>query len=886
MDIGVGSVIDLPSGQLSILQHIEPDTTCVRYRVENNERQQLLLQVYREEAWQCFEHERIILEMLGPHDHLLSLSQAAIVPGPPRTGLLLFDSMPIGSLSRLTAQVPELSEQQVLNYAKEIALGLAFLHSKGITHANLRLENVWVGSDFRCKIAGLEDAYGADIPGKVREETVSAGIAAPEVTIYSSGGRSETDMWAFGCLIYQLLYKDLPFEGVERAEGPVAEVKKQSKAVAADWDYLFTRLFMTDPNTRAGVKEVCDTLNAFRLEKKGKPQLLTPPTSDITPLLTPPKRKNSNIGSSTRSWVRNAVLDDFFPPNPDCMTKLLSKAWNKPHKIPKFFSSFYKLPFNRTLPVIKSLLVLHCYLFKGPSSLAQMYYEGVHKVLDRCEALWAPATREKPDENHTEYLAGLIRQYMKLLQRKLDMHATARSLGNWQGAELDKVCNQAFSYWADMLLLASRLFIGGKEVLDLRVAWIVQVLEDVIGLYTVMCHSLPSVLDSLEDPSLRGVYILKFQSNYCKLASLVRGLQRQRPDIAQLDLPDTQPEEIQRLMLQSIPSGLQSVEAFLSDSEEAKEDQWRSSTVQYTTVKAVAVETTRARAATEGRRDTAKPNTEAKEPESPGKEKLRLKELIASSPPWLILMDELQFKEVLSMGIYFTLYKGIYRRTAVAISVLRSFVQKPSFSSMIEQIALMSRVSHPNLVLFMGASVGRQTAIVTEFCSGGSLATLLHKQGSAPLPVSLCYSILRDVARALHGLHAFVPALSHGELASAAIMLMEEVRGDKAVVKVADFGVRMLLDPEKGLRQIGYWTAPEVLEGREITPAADIYAFGVLVLEVLMRKVPSEEDIREGCVPGQVPANLSNLVIQCVQVRPEMRPTSQMLLDVFDSICA
>jgi serine/threonine protein kinase len=117
-------------------------------------------------------------------------------------------------------------------------------------------------------------------------------------------------------------------------------------------------------------------------------------------------------------------------------------------------------------------------------------------------------------------------------------------------------------------------------------------------------------------------------------------------------------------------------------------------------------------------------------------------------------------------------------------------------------------------------------------------------------------------------------------------MLVEEVRGDKAIVKVADFGVRMLLDPEKGLRQIGYWTAPEVLEGQEITPAADIYAFGVLVLEVLMRKVPSEEDIREGCVPGQVPANLSNLVIQCVQVRPEMRPTSQMLLDVFDSICA
>jgi len=883
MDIGVGSVIDLPTGQLTILQRLEPDSACVRYRVESSERQQHLLQVYKEEAWQSFEHERIVLELLGLHDHLLSLSQAAIVPGPPRTGLLLFDSMPIGSLSRLTAQVPELSEQQVLNYAKEIALGLAFLHSKGVTHANLRLENVWVGSDFRCKVAGLEDAYTSDLTGQVQTETLSSGLAAPEASLYG-GAQAPMDLWAFGCLLYQLLYKELPFEGRGRTEGPVAQLKKQSRTVAADWEYLFTRLFMTDPSTRAGVKEVCDTLNAFRLEKKAKQQLLALPLPDIAALSTPPKRKNSSIGSSTRSWVRNAVLDDFSPPNPDCLTKLLSKAWNKPHKIPKFFSAFYKLPFSRTLPVVKSLLVLHFYLFKGPSSLEQLYYEGVRKVLDRCEALWTPATREKPDEHHTEYLAGLIRQYMKLLLRKLDLHASSKSLGNWQGAELDKVCGLALFYWADMLLLASRLFIGGKEVLDLRVAWIVQVLEDVIGLYTVMCRSLPSLLDSLDDLSLRAVYILKFQSNYCKLASLVRGLQRQNPGL--LDLPDTQPEEIQRLMLQSVQTGVQSMDAFLSDSEESKDDQWRSSTVQYTTVKAVAVEVSRARAATEGMRGTAKQAGDVLEPESPGKEKLRVKELIASSPPWLILMDELQFKEVLNMGIYFTLYKGIYRRTSVAISVLRSFVQKPAFSSMVDHITLMSRVSHPNLVLFMGASVGRQTAIVTEFCPGGSLASFLHKRESIPLPASLCYSVLRDVARALHGLHSFQPALCHGELASAGIMLMEEARADKVVVKVADFGIRLLLDPDKGLRQIGYWTAPEVLEGREIAPAADIYAFGVLVLEVLMRKVPSEVEIREGCVPGQVPANLSSLVIQCVQVRPEVRPTSQMLLDVFDSICA
>lgn len=882
MDIGVGSVIDLPSGQLNILQRLEPDGTCVRYRVENSERQQQLLQVYTEEAWQSFEHERIILELLGMHDHLLSLSQAAIVPGPPRTGLLLFDSMPIGSLSRLTAQVPELSEQQVLNYAKEIALGLAFLHSKGVVHANLRLENVWVGSDFRCKIAGLEDSYTSEIVGKVQETTLSSGLAAPEANI--QGAQAAMDMWAFGCLIYQLLYKEMPFEGGVRAESPVAQAKKQGKTVALDWECLFTRLFMTDPSTRAGVKEVCDTLNAFRLEKKPKQQLLVPSVCETAALQTPPKRKNSNIGSSTRSWVRNAVLDDFSPPNPDCLTKLLSKAWNKSQKIPKFFSSFHKLPFSRTLPVVKSLLVLHCYLFRGPSSLAQLHYEAVCKVLDRCEALWTSATQEKPDENHTEYLAGLIRQYMKLLQRKLDLHATSRSLGNWQGAELDKVCGQALSYWADMLLLASRLFIGGKEVLDLRVTWIVQVLEDVIGLYTVMCRSLPSLLDSLSDVSLRAVYILKFQSNYNKMASLVRGLQRQRPEIGLLDLPETQPEEIQRLMLQSVQTGVQSLEAFLSDSEESKEDQWRSSTVQYTTVKAVAVEATRTRAATEGVRGKAKPTADVLEPESPSKEKIRLKALLASSPPWLILMDELQFKEVLNMGIYFTLYKGIYRRTSVAISVLRSFVQKPSFASMVEQITLMSRVSHPNLVLFMGASVGRQTAIVTEFCPGGSLATFLHKRESDPLPASLCYRVLRDVARALHALHCFQPALCHGELASAAIMIMEETH--TVTVKVADFGIRLLLDPDKGLRQIGYWTAPEVLEGREIAPAADIYAFGVLALEVLMRKVPSEAEIRGGWVPGQVPANLSSLVIQCVQVRPEVRPTSQMLLDVFDSICA
>ena len=885
MDIGVASVIDLPNGHLTILQRLESNSACVRYRVETSERQQLLLQVYKEEDWQDFEHERMLLELLGPHDHVLSLSQAAVVPGPPRTGLLLFESMPIGTLARLSAQVPELSEQQVLNYAKELALGLSFLHSKGVIHCNLSLDNIWVGSDFRCKISGFEASFGPDIPGHIQPCTLSSGTAAPEVSLsLSELAHPATDMWALGCLIYQLLYKEIPFEGDYRGDGTVAQPKPQGRAVTGDWEYLFMRLFMLDQKARAGDKEVCDTLDTFRLEKKGK-QPIFPQIPDVTFPAPLPQRKKSNIGTSTYSWVSFAVRDDNFPPDSDCLAKLLAKAWNKPQKIPKFFSKFNKLQFTRTLTVIKSLLVLHCYLFKGPYVLIQTYYEPFVRVLGKCEAMWMTAARDKPDENHTEYLAGLIRQYLKLLTRKLELHVSSKSLGNWQGAELDSICGAAFTYWADMLLLTSRLFIGGKEVLDLRIAWMVQILEDVISLYTVMCRSLPSILEYMDDMSLRAVYVLKFQSNYGKLSSLVRGLQRQRPDIGLLELPETQPEEIQRLMMQTTSSSLQTMDAFLSDGEETKEDQLRSNTVQYPTVKAVAIEASRGRAATEGVSFKPKRRPDSKEPESPGKEKTLLKSLLTSSPSWLILMDELQFKEVLNMGIYFTTYKGIYRRTAVAISVLRSFVQKPCLSSMVEQITLMSRVSHPNLVLFMGAAVGRQTAIVTEYCPGGSLSILLHKRKREELPINVCYSLLRDVARAVHGLHASEPALCHGELTSAAVMLMDETVGLKVQAKVADFGVRNLLDPDRGLGQIGYWTAPEVLEGGEVTPAADIYSFGVLALEVLLRCVPSEAEIRGCCVPSQVPAHLSTLIIQCVQEKPGVRPTSQMLMDVFDSIC-
>ena len=77
------------------------------------------------------------------------------------------------------------------------------------------------------------------------------------------------------------------------------------------------------------------------------------------------------------------------------------------------------------------------------------------------------------------------------------------------------------------------------------------------------------------------------------------------------------------------------------------------------------------------------------------------------------------------------------------------------------------RLHHPNLVIFMGScEKDKRISIVTEFCNGGTLFSLLHEKKNISLSWNQRVKICLDIARGMQFLHTHNPPIIHRDLKS------------------------------------------------------------------------------------------------------------------------
>jgi len=187
--------------------------------------------------------------------------------------------------------------------------------------------------------------------------------------------------------------------------------------------------------------------------------------------------------------------------------------------------------------------------------------------------------------------------------------------------------------------------------------------------------------------------------------------------------------------------------------------------------------------------------------------------------------------------------------------------------SLLEKAAALANINHPNIVGFEGICL-RPPALAFEFCPRGSLYNLLHagKLGDRPatgttqLTWLKTLKILLDAASGMHYIHSQRPQLVHTGLTSNNILLTEEW-----TAKVADAGLRALIEAALGKSSSGAatppaapaedsaalssssssnasadprWLAPEVMEGRPPSTASDVFAFGIIMWELLTWQLP------------------------------------------------
>jgi WD40 repeat protein/tRNA A-37 threonylcarbamoyl transferase component Bud32 len=213
-----------------------------------------------------------------------------------------------------------------------------------------------------------------------------------------------------------------------------------------------------------------------------------------------------------------------------------------------------------------------------------------------------------------------------------------------------------------------------------------------------------------------------------------------------------------------------------------------------------------------------------------------------SSPPGGPQSENVPGYEILSelgrggMGVvYKARQTRLGRVVALKMILSGSHAGKEQLARFRTEAEALARLQHPNIVQVfeVGESEGRPYFSL-EFCEGGSLD---RKLAGVPLPPEQAAPLCETVARAIAAAHR--ASVIHRDLKPANVLLTVD-----GTPKVTDFGLAKKLD-EAGQTHTGEvmgtpsYMAPEQAEGKkEIGPAADVYALGAMLYEMLTGRPP------------------------------------------------
>ncbi|CAI0626262.1 unnamed protein product [Linum tenue] len=203
-----------------------------------------------------------------------------------------------------------------------------------------------------------------------------------------------------------------------------------------------------------------------------------------------------------------------------------------------------------------------------------------------------------------------------------------------------------------------------------------------------------------------------------------------------------------------------------------------------------------------------------------------------------ILWEDLTIGEQIGQGSCGTVCHALWCASDVAVKVFaKQEYSEDVILSFRQEVSLMKRLRHPNVLLFMGAVTSPQhLCIVTEFLPRGSLFQLLQRNATK-LEWRRKVHMALDIARGMNYLHHFNPPIVHRDLKSSNLLVDRNW-----TVKVGDFGLSRLKHETFLVTKSGkgtpQWMAPEVLRNERSDEKSDIYSFGVILWELATEKIP------------------------------------------------
>jgi serine/threonine protein kinase len=248
--------------------------------------------------------------------------------------------------------------------------------------------------------------------------------------------------------------------------------------------------------------------------------------------------------------------------------------------------------------------------------------------------------------------------------------------------------------------------------------------------------------------------------------------------------------------------------------------------------------------------------------------------------------------EVLGTGGFGTVYRAhdpmLKRDVALKALAADLSAVAEDRARFLDEARALAALHHPNIlaVYDVGEQDGRPY-FTMELIAGETVAALLARRGRVGLGEAV--EIVGQVASALDRVHA--AGLVHRDIKDANVMVVRGPQGDGIHVVLMDFGIALSPHAERltreghGLGTPGY-VAPEQIGGKDVGPAADIYALGVLTYQLLAGNLPftgstaqvlyahAHQPAPSLALQRNLPAAVAQIVSQALAKKPVLRPAT------------
>ena len=255
---------------------------------------------------------------------------------------------------------------------------------------------------------------------------------------------------------------------------------------------------------------------------------------------------------------------------------------------------------------------------------------------------------------------------------------------------------------------------------------------------------------------------------------------------------------------------------------------------------------------------------------------------VSTDDHWVINKDEVILTmEELGRGSYATVNVGTFRGLRVAVKSLHTIIISDyNLALFSREMSIASRVRHPNLVQFIGATKLGNPLILTELMS-----TSLHREiRNTQLTKQQILSIAQDVALGLNYLHLFKPQpIIHRDVSSPNVLLKPSTGPAGYEAKVADYGTAKLLQATStGTVMPGNpaYAAPEARDPDQHSPAMDVYSYSVLLMEITLHSPPEMMTVgRERQSHNVSWSPMKSLIQRGLDTTRQRRPTMSQVIE-------